>query len=126
MAAIEWADVTAFEALVSTVPLAAQNTILAYVNGHVNVNAFDGEAGADTRLARIYLAAHLGLGAVPGTGASAGGGPVASISGGDGLSVSYAVAASSTSEAGLSETAWGRKYRDLVRRTPGARAWIVL
>lgn len=126
MAAITWANVVDFEALVSSVPLAAQTAILAYVNGHVNVNAFDGEEGADTRLVRIYLAAHLGLGAVPVVGGGAGGGPIASISGGDGLAVSYAVTASATSNDQLGETAWGRKYRDLIRRSPGARAWIVL
>ena len=126
MAAIVWSDVVAFEPLVSTVANAAQTAILAYVNTHTNVQAFDGEDGADTRLARIFLAAHLGLGAVPGTGGGVGGGPVASISGGDGLAISYAVTASATSGAALGETAWGRKYTDLVRRTPGARAWIVL
>lgn len=126
MAAITWADVTAFEPLAAGVALAAQTAILAYVNTHTNVNAFDGEEGADTRLARIYLAAHLALGAVPGTGGGTGGGPIASISGGDGLAVSYAVTASATSGASLGETGWGRKYTDLVRRTPGARAWIVL
>lgn len=126
MAAITWANVTAFEALCATVAVAAQDAILAYVNGHVNVNAFDGEDGADTMLARIFLAAHLGLGAVPGTGSGVGGGPVASISGGDGLAISYAVAAAATNDAGWASTEWGRKYSALVRRTPGARAWIVL
>lgn len=126
MAAITWANVVDFEALVSSVPVNAQNAILAYVNEHVNINAFDGEEGSDTRLARIFLAAHLGLGAVPGIGGGVGGGPVASISGGDGLAVSYAVPMTSANDGDLAGTTWGRKYQSLVRRTPGARAWVLL
>lgn len=110
MAAITWANVVDFDAALSVVHINVQTAILAYVNTFINVAVFDGEEGADTRLARIYYAAHQGRGTLPGAGAA--GGAVTSESGGDGLSVSYAVAAS-TDE--LSESAWGRKYLALAR-----------
>ncbi len=125
MAAITWQNVVDFEALVTSVAFDAQTAILADVNTRLNVSVFnDGEDGADVRLARIYLAAHAGLGCLPGNGSA--GGPVASISGGDGLAVSYTVSPVSMSEPDLMSTAWGRKYLGLIRRTPGARAWIAL
>lgn len=114
MSAITWDHVLDFEASVSTVPLDAQTAILAHVNAHLYVANLDGEDGPTTRLARIYLAAHHGLGAVPGAG-GAGGGPVASESGGDGLSVSYAITSSAMTSGALGETSWGRKYLALVR-----------
>lgn len=124
MAAIDWDDVIAFDSSLTSVDDAAQDDILNHVNAHFDVGALDGEDGPDTRLARIYLAAHHGLGAVPGTGNS-GGGAVTSESGG-GLSVSYAVdSASSSNTTALGETVWGRKYL-AITRTSLARVWVVL
>lgn len=125
MAAITWQNVVDFEALIASVPIAAQTAILADVNTRLNVSVFnDGEDGADLRLARIYLAAHAGLGCLPHVGV--GGGPIASISGGDGLAVTYSVQPLSLREPDLMSTSWGRKYLGLINRTPGARAWIAL
>lgn len=114
MAAIIWTDVTGFTAdtTLATVPAGAQTAILAYVNAFINIALFDGEEGYDTKLARIYLAGHMGLGSVPGS--MTGGGAVTSESGGDGLSVSYSVSAQAAFDS-LAETAWGRRYLALAR-----------
>lgn len=125
MAAIVWQQVVDFDASLEAVPEDAQTTILDHVNSALNLEAFDGEDGYRTRMARIFLAAHLGLGAVPGT-SGAGGGAVTSESGGDGLSVTYAVSAAATTDGALSETAWGRRYREIVRSSPAARVLVVL
>ena len=60
---ITWQDVIsgapAPELATPQVDLLGQNYILAYVNAALDVSGFDGEAGPKTRMARIYLAAHM-------------------------------------------------------------------
>lgn len=121
MASITWADVLTMAPELSTVSAGGQTSILAYVNGALNVDEFvDGEDGAQLKLARIYLAAHLGTLALPDvSGASSS--IVTSESAGP-LSRSYAQL--STSEA-QSLTSYGSFFSELIRRTP-ARAPIVL
>ncbi len=119
MADITWANVTDFDGSLTAVSSNAQTAILASVNAWLDVNVLDGESGPDTHLARIYLAAHHGLGALSGTS-----GIVASESGGDGLSVTYAVPTTAT-RSQLGETKWGRKYLELLS-TSLARVWVVL
>lgn len=61
MSAITWKDVSehAAELADSAVTRRAQVDFLTYVNTTVNVSLLDGENGIKTKLARIYLAAHL-------------------------------------------------------------------
>lgn len=59
MAAIAWADVVGIAAEFATVSPIAQGFYLGFVNVELNVSMFGGEDAAKTKLARIYLAAHL-------------------------------------------------------------------
>ena len=61
MSAIVWKDVSehAVELADPAIAHRAQVDFLTYVNTIVNVSLLDGEDGIKTRLARIYLAAHL-------------------------------------------------------------------
>jgi hypothetical protein len=113
VSAITWPDVTGHtsDTALTGVPGGAQTAILNYVNAFINTRLFDGEDGYDTKLARIYLAGHMGLGSLPG--ATSSGGAIVSESGGDGVSVAYAVPANPLDSA--SETAWGRRYLALAR-----------
>lgn len=109
MAPITWADVSAIAPEVTSVPVAAQTDILAYVNTELNVTEWGGESSITLRLGRIYLAAHLGVTTAQG-GASAG--PVVSESAG-GLSRSYA----NTSTTG-SRTGYQDMFKELLNRLP--------
>ena len=118
MAAITWANVVDFDSGLSTVDADAQTAILAYVNAEHDVTAFDGEDGPTLKLARIYLAAHLGrtMGV-----AGAASGPVTSASSG-GLSVSYGSFA--TSAEGLGTTAWGNLYLAIIKRSAATVGFV--
>lgn len=66
MAPISWSDVTTQPGLASltSVDPIAQNVILAYVNDALSVTLVGGSLGEESpklKLARIYMAAHLGL-----------------------------------------------------------------
>lgn len=102
---IAWTDVTAVgnnDPVLINYPAAGQTAVLAYVNSVLDVNMFDGEAGARTKLARCFLAAHIAACSALGDA----GGPVASESEG-GVSRSYAVYL--TANIYLSTT-WGKMY----------------
>lgn len=118
MADITWANVVDFDSGLSTVDADAQTAILAFVNLAHDVDAFDGEAGPQLKLVRIYLAAHLGrtIGA-----AGAATGPVTSSSAG-GLSVSYG--SFSTSVDALGTTGWGNLYLAMIRRSPACVGFV--
>ena len=125
MAAIVWADVlTVAPELATTVNDGAKVMILSYVNGRAMDPAnFDGEDGWTTRLARCYLAAHLGAGV--GKGASgAAGGPVTSESMG-GLSRSYSVPSMMSAASALQSTDYGRKYDDLVANSLARLPFVI-
>lgn len=61
MAAIDWTTVVeeAPASELATFAPGAQFIVLEYVNTKLVVSGFDGEDGVKTRLARIYLAAHM-------------------------------------------------------------------
>ena len=118
MADITWAMVLDFDAGLSTVPVAAQTAILAFVNAAHDVDAFDGEDGPHLHLARIYLAAHFGR--TTGVAAAATG-PVTSESAG-GLSVSYGTF--STSTEALGTTGWGNAYLALIMRSTATVGFV--
>lgn len=116
MADIVWANVLALAPELSTVNDQAKVYILAYVNGPgVDPSCFDGETGPTTRLARIYLAAHMGSGVDKGA-AGAAGGPVTSESMG-GLSRSYSVGSVASSADQTGSTAYGRMFEALVKNS---------
>lgn len=114
MASIVWADVLAHAPELSTVASGAQADLLAHVNASIAVDDFDGEDGPNTKLARIYQAAHLAT--LAGFAASGASGPVASESAG-GLAVSYAAALGVASYSDLSATAYGKALRGMIRRS---------
>ena len=68
MAAIIWTDVVALAPELSTTSTTTQTDVLGYANQALNVALYGGEAATSTRLARIYLAAHLAALAKLGTG----------------------------------------------------------
>lgn len=108
---ILWADVVAIAADLDDVDLAAQTDILAYVNA-LPYSPYGSDTAWSYRLARIYLAAHLGSGALPG--ASTAAGSVTSETVGP-ITTQYA-ATQSTREA-LEATSYGRQYLSLVRNS---------
>ena len=121
MADIIWADVLALAPELTEPSDAARVYILEHVNAELDVDMFDGEDGPTTRLARIWLAAHL---ATSGASSSGGGsvGPVTSESVG-GMSISYG--AYDTSDAAAGTTTYGRLYLSLVQNS-FARLPVVL
>lgn len=68
MAPIVWADVIAHATQVrggnvfALIDPVEQADLLAMANTRVNIDVFDGEDGIDTRMARIYFAAHFAAG----------------------------------------------------------------
>lgn len=109
---ILWSDVTAIADELSAVSATAQTLILAHVNADLDVDQFDGEDGPTTKLARAYLAAHLGTFAMPGAGSVSG--PVTSQSA-LGLSRSYGQTGASSGELGL--TAHGQMFLLLAKQS---------
>ena len=124
MAGIVWADVVALATELSTIDGAARVFILEYVNGPgMDPDSFDGEDGPTTRLARIYLAAHMGAGIGKGA-AGAAGGPVTSESMG-GLSRSYSVGSVAASADSTGSTAYGRMYEALVKNSLARLPFVI-
>jgi hypothetical protein len=122
MAFIVWSDVTAIAPeLVSTAP-ALQIFALAEANSIVRVDAYDGENGITTKIARIMRAAHRAT--LMGHADAAG--PIIAETEGA-LSTQYAAPFHPAGDDGddLRETAYGRQYLGLVRRS-NARAWVLL
>jgi hypothetical protein len=111
MAAITWAQVTALAPeLASLEGSDAEAFIIDYVNENISGTAFGGESSAATRIARIYLAAHLGTMALAEGEAVAG--PVLSESVG-GASVTYANLTSGTSFQG---SVYADMYNGMLKR----------
>jgi len=115
MAAITWPDVTAAAPELATTAAQTQTDVLAFVIVALNVALYDGETGPRTRLARIYLAAHLAT--LPRLGA---GGPLVSESV-ESLSRSYAAPMSKSK---LATTSYGAAF--LALSPPAARGPQVL
>lgn len=124
MAAINWADVTAMASELSTVEAAARKLILDYVNGPaLDPASFDGEDGYTTKLARVYLAAHMASPIGKGA-AGAAGGPVTSESMG-GLSRSYSVGSVASSVDSTGSTDYGRRYEALVKNSLARLPFVI-
>lgn len=115
MAAIAWTDVTDVASQLSAVGPAAQTAILLFVNTTLNVQLLGGEDSPRLKLARTFLAAHIGE-LVRRRDQQAG--PVASKSvSASSLSVSYASMANGDA---LSSTSYGGLYK-LMLLGSGAR-----
>lgn len=111
---ITWNDVTALAAELVDVPVTAQTIILAYVNDALNESMFGEHA---LKLARIYLAAHIGTGSLPG-GGTATGAVVSETVGG--ISRTYDAITAAADGSGFDATTYGTTFRFLVR-TSNAR-----
>lgn len=110
--AISWSNVVAHAPELSVVSSSAKTDILAYVNESLAVELFDGEDGPKTKLARIYLAAHLGAGVAVSGGATAVGAVTSESAGG--LARSYGQALV-VDVASFGSTSYGQAYLQLVR-----------
>ncbi len=111
MADIAWSDVIELAPELSTVSAGAQSTILAYANDALSVAAFGGETSPKLKLARVYLAAHVGTLSSQGGNPSAG--PVTAESA-DNISRSYA-ARTVANPSDWDATSYGQLYAALVR-----------
>jgi type II secretory pathway pseudopilin PulG len=122
MADIAWSDVTAIDAALSAVAVAAQDMFLDEANA-LRPTAFDGTAGPRFKLARALLAAHRGRRWVD-TAASGAAGPVTSEDVG-GMATSYAApSGSSSGPDDFHMTAWGQQYAAMCRNSPRARLGV--
>lgn len=112
---ITWSDVIAIASELEEVGDQARAIILAHVNGALNAAVFS--SAASLRLARIYLAAHLGTFSRPdSTGTTSS--DVASETVG-GITRTYAAIARSAND--LERTTYGVEYRNILRMQPRAR-----
>ena len=107
MAAIVWTDVTALAPELSTISSTTQSDVLNFVNSALNVALYDGESGFRTRLARIYMAAHLASMSKLGPA----GGPLTGESAAGVLSRSYATLATKSM---YGQTAYGQMFLGLL------------
>jgi hypothetical protein len=119
VAAIAWSDVTGFASGLTAVGAGARTDILNWVNNEgLSAANFGGEDSYRYRLARIYLAAHLGELALPQTASDAVASKTVSR---DSLSVTYA---SATTPDLLIATQWGGLLKDLIEASPAAVGFV--
>jgi hypothetical protein len=120
--AIVWGEVAAIAPTLANTNPYTQGAILEYVNTALHVECWGGEGSPQLRLARLYMAAHMGT--VSSSGASGAAGPVTSETAG-GLTRSYGFMSSTEADPLLDATPYGRMYRELLMRS-AARSPIVL
>lgn len=104
-------DVLAIAPEFSTLADQAWVDILNYVN-QINLTACDSDF--DRRLARIFLAAHIG--AIVKSGSAGEAGPLTGESAG-GVRRSYGLVASATSSGSITTTRYGQKYIEILEGT---------
>lgn len=115
MAAITWTNVTDHAPELSTVAAAVQTDLIGLVE-QLNADEFGGEDDYRYKLARIYLAAHLGTISLSGGNIATGG--VQSERVGD-VSRTYSTTTLIDPDA-LDSTSYGREYKAMLRRSPAA------
>jgi hypothetical protein len=115
VADIDWDDVEALQANLSSVAEAAQTVILAHVNNDLNAAAFGGEDAPGYHLARCYLAAHLGE--LARRNGSTTGAVQSKTIGTSSITIQYATAMTATPSA-LRLTSWGTMYAELLASSP--------
>lgn len=117
---INWTDVTTLAPELCDLNPIVTVDILTHVNETLDPDVFSGgEEGVTYRLARIYLAAHMGTLSITGGSAGVGSvvGPVTAEQVG-GISRQYGDPISSdTGESDLTATIYGRMLRDLINRS---------
>ena len=111
MADIVWSDVEAIAPELSTLDADAQTMVLAYANDALSVAAFGGETSPKLKLARVYLAAHVGT--LSSRGGSGPVGPLTSETA-DNIIRSYAANAIAN-QSDWGGTSYGQLYATLVR-----------
>lgn len=123
MAAIVWADVTNLVASLSAVPPAAQFEILTTVNAVVNAARLGGEDTRKTKVARVYLAAHMGE--LERRAAADAQGSFTQVAGkqltADGFKLDFT---SLTSDDSLAETTHGRAYMSWIKNSACAVGFV--
>ncbi len=122
MAAITWTDVTNHASELTSVAVAAQTDILAHVNTAFTVDELDGESGPMTKLARIYLAAHLGTLSTQGGAAAAG--PVIEEEVGD-VRRRFADLTTSATLTTYEGSSYGKLLNELLRRSAARAPFVV-
>lgn len=110
MSNIVWSAVLGMAPQLTTLTIGAQTDILAFVN-ELDLSSL-GETEQTTRMARIFLAAHVGTVAVRAAGGMAG--PVTSESAGA-LRRSYGLSATPSGEEGFGTTMYGMQYISIIR-----------
>ena len=125
MAALVWDDVVAIAPELAGVAAGAQTAILGYVNESLNVAVFGGEEAHGTRLARSFLAAHLGSVAVSGGESIGVAGELKSETVGP-ITRSYSTSNDVVATTNLSSSSYGQIYLALVKAQAAARLPIVL
>ncbi len=122
---LEWLDVTDFAPDLATIGVLTQRTILGYVNsigtkvmnttlgwlGDGCVSSYAIIAPGDLPMARLYLAAHLGMVTQRGAGGAAG--PITSEAAG-GLRTSYGLIATPSGWFGLGSTEYGMQFLSIL------------
>src|SRR5262245_57483522 len=123
MTAIVWADVTGMfpsDAVLAAVPVSAQTNLLSHVNTELSATFFGGESAIKTKLARIYLAAHMAV--TGGSGSSITVGPLVSEKLGpieQTFSDKYPPNMNFGGPVGIhGSTTYGRLFDELVRTSP--------
>ena len=122
MAAIVWGDVIAHASALEDVPDIVRADALEFANTQLKVSLFGGEASIKTRLARIYLAAHLGQLWVDRSGSGAGGDVQSETFGADSITINYGE--TDMSEDALKQTAHGRAYLSIVNMSAARVGFI--
>lgn len=110
--AITWTNVANLDASLADVPAAAQSTILAFAYAQLAPIRW----GAKLDMAATFLAAHMGVLALPGR-SSGGTGPVTMERLGD-AQVQYAAPFNLDSITSYDLTPWGKIFRTLQRQLP--------
>jgi hypothetical protein len=100
----------------STTDPQQQADLLEMANTRLNIDAFDGEDGIDTKLARIYLVAHFA--SMPGAGGNAPAGPLIGQTRG-GLSQQFQGLPLSGENEWLL-TQWGRRFWQMLQASRAA------
>lgn len=113
MSDITWADVTGFAPRLTAVTAGAQSGILLYVNATLNPDVYRGVDDPMYRIARIYLACHMGeINLRNGIG----GAVTHEDVGADSISFGYAAPYKGSIDA-LETTSWGLEFQRITDTT---------
>ena len=121
---IQWSDVELVDASLDVVEAGARALILEYVNEVLSVTRLGGKDAKKTRIARVYMAAHLGEMWRRKNDRTAESADVQSETiSGDSFSVSYAANPTGPDADSLDETSHGRTFKAIAR--PAFRVGLI-